>query len=254
MNKGKRLAAQKHRAHRRKTEVRTGLARRLLKGDVNLEQVKKLAGPAYPGVLRIAVDLLQREQPASASTAAAVQRALASIVPTAWKGGQAAMALAAAQPLRPPPVRPKMAPPPAPVRGRGRRVRRFGPPPPAGAPPAAGAPVAPAPVGAAVREAPPLVVQAAAAPAPAVAAAREAPPPVAQAAAPVPARGAQTEAEPQPQPPKAEAPTERAEAPRRRRVAPKAEPQQGEAAPPAEATKQSDVASEQQSPAPKQSE
>ena len=52
MYKKRRITTLKHRATRIKQHARRALARRLIRGDITIDQLDRLAGPASSGVLR----------------------------------------------------------------------------------------------------------------------------------------------------------------------------------------------------------
>ena len=99
MYKKSRITALKHRITRKKQHERRLLARRLIKGDIRVDQLERLAGSASNGVLRMVNYLSETEgttlstdlsqavaqavAPASTSGTALLQRRVAAVAPPA---------------------------------------------------------------------------------------------------------------------------------------------------------------------------
>ncbi|MCY4623776.1 MAG: hypothetical protein OXC99_02035, partial [Chloroflexi bacterium] len=118
MYKKSRVSALKHRSTRKKQHERRRLARRLIKGDITIDQLDRLAGPAGNGVLRTVNYLSESEGVTLSPTLA---QAVAAAVAPVSSGASIAPRRAAAAP-RPTAARPA-APPPAaaaPPRGQAR--------------------------------------------------------------------------------------------------------------------------------------
>lgn len=132
MNSAKRLASLKHRRKRQRRLAQRHLARQLIRGDVTLDQMQRIAGVGATGVLQTVAYLSEKE--GFSLTPGLVQATSGTLETTTGSEGPPAAALI---PMPPPPTRAVRPPPPPPKgrRGRGRFRRGAG-----GRPPGAGAP------------------------------------------------------------------------------------------------------------------
>lgn len=106
MYKKSRITALKHRATRQKRRERRHLARRLIKGDINLDQLGRLAGPSVSGVLRTVNYLSETEGTTLSPTLA--QAVASAVAPVS--SGTATVQRRVATPPRRPAARPQAAP------------------------------------------------------------------------------------------------------------------------------------------------
>ena len=109
MYKKRRITTLKHRITRKKQHDRRILARRLIKGDISLDQLDRLAGPATSGVLRTVNYLSETE---GSTLSPALAQAVAAAVAPVSSGAVAVQR------------RPAAAPAPCRRAARGRAGRR----------------------------------------------------------------------------------------------------------------------------------
>ena len=101
MFKKRNITVLKHRITRKKQRDRRTLARRLIRGDITIDQLERLAGPASGGVLR-AVSYLREKEGSTISPTLALAVA-AAVAPLSSGVSPAARRPAAPSPRRPKP-------------------------------------------------------------------------------------------------------------------------------------------------------
>ena len=98
MYKKRRITTLKHRATRIKQHARRALARRLIRGDITIDQLDRLAGPASSGVLRT-VNYI-RETEGSTISPTLAQAVAAAVAPVSSGASPAPRRTAAPAPRR----------------------------------------------------------------------------------------------------------------------------------------------------------